>query len=114
MQNQIQQHQGPLLFKSLISDMKAFSNQKIEHQENLMQCLEIWWDYNTFVASYLMARLLPQAGRVIGNHTVCDAIVLYLSSSKDTQIIQALSIVVEENITPTYRKMYSRIILNQK
>lgn len=110
MQNQIMQHQGKLLFTSLINDMKSFSDKEIEQQENLMACLESWWDYNQLAASYLMGRLLPQAAKLIDNHSLCDAIELYLTSENNTIIRQAISILLSEDIRPAYKNKYRKFI----
>lgn len=110
MQDQILLHQGKLIFTSTMSDMKNFSDKKIERQESLMKCLESWWDHNQLVSSYLMARLLPKAAKIIDNHRLCDAIELYLASEKNSAITQAFTVLLSEDIAPTYKKKYEKFL----
>lgn len=110
LENRILQHQGKFLFKELMADMKNFSYLKIMQQEMLMKCLENWWDHNIFVASYLMARLLPEAGKIIDNHTIYNAIELYLTSASNYQVKRALEILLEEtDISSRYKRKYQRL-----
>lgn len=114
MQDQIlHQQKGKLLFMSLMDDMKKFSDKKIERQEIFMKCLESWWDHNKLVASYLMGRLLPQAGKIIDNHSLYNAIELYLTSEKNLSITQAINILLNEDIAPSYKNKYKEFLTLQ-
>lgn len=106
LETRIRQGLGADLFQSLLEDMKEFSDSKIERQVSLMQCLEHWWDQNKLVASYLMARLLPQAAKLIDNHRLCNAIENYLTSGKDLAVSESIQLLLKEDLTPFYKKKY--------
>jgi hypothetical protein len=109
-ETQIRQGEGKVLLALLLDDMKLFSNQKIDQQELLMACLENWWNLNKYLASYLMARLLPQAAKLTDNHSLCNAIEIYLTSGKDPAVTESIQLLLKEDLAPFYKKKYRQYL----